>query len=856
MNPVRGIINSLVVDSPLPSNLTYLWGFGSILGLSLVIQILTGVFLAMHYVPDTALAFMSVEHIMRDTVNGWILRYAHANGAGMFFIGAAGEGQEEELTCTVSLGLLLKCLRSNNWGSVKPNKITGLKALIGKRRSVGITPYSKSSDAQMIMLRMTNLNNQLVGDERPAAQRSGIEKPSVVGMGDAMSTCIRVTTTTTHIRGDNWQGAKIRVQLTKTNLGKPGEVTATFKLLESGLGGFRVAWRGNSHQGAKGSRCLLNKIVIGVSSVKTAQCFGCGRKYYSTQTTGETGRYNYNEVLRRGLEKGKYTNLYSIMCDTKYLMMCYEGIKSKPGNMTKGTDKETLDKIDTQWFRDLGERLKEGKFKFRPVRLVPRGGEQSACKGTLVVSGGVIREWSIHKEGNHSPLRAKHKGGTRPLGVGSPRDKIIQKGIQGILEGIYEPRLSDKSSGLRPNRGTHTALLQVRLKGKTHPWVIKGDIKKCFDMIPHSVIIENLKKKINDERFMELIMNHLKAGVKLPNGDIRKESRGVPQGSVVSPVISNVVLHELDKFMDKYKEKYDKGALKGKNKEYIEAYNKLRRVKRRVNQACLPLWRQTRRGELGEEAKKSNLYGKVSLPTGVMGPRGLAMRRMRDIPANNLFNEEYRRIEYVRYADDFVIFVTGPLKEVKEIRELIRNEIKKRCGLELNMEKTTIQKTTKWFEFLGATCRNMKWSERPYRVNKRGERRKIGTLMVVCAPILRLKEKLKEAGYVKDSLNFNPTAKRNLVWLPHDKILQHYNRKIRGILNYYTFAGNRSSLAKIEGLLRLSCALTLALKYKLKTMAKVFKVYGRDLTCEKTGYKLYRSGTLRAIHKFKGKTKI
>ena len=86
MNPVRGIINSLVVDSPLPSNLTYLWGFGSILGLALVVQIITGVFLAMHYVPDTSLAFVSVEHVMRDTVNGWVLRYAHSNGAGMFFI--------------------------------------------------------------------------------------------------------------------------------------------------------------------------------------------------------------------------------------------------------------------------------------------------------------------------------------------------------------------------------------------------------------------------------------------------------------------------------------------------------------------------------------------------------------------------------------------------------------------------------------------------------------------------------------------------------------------------------------------------------------------------------------------------
>ena len=86
MNPVRGLVNTLVVDSPLPSNLTYMWNFGSILGLVLVIQIVTGVFLAMNYVPDTDLAFYSVEHIMRETLNGWIVRYTHANGAGIFFI--------------------------------------------------------------------------------------------------------------------------------------------------------------------------------------------------------------------------------------------------------------------------------------------------------------------------------------------------------------------------------------------------------------------------------------------------------------------------------------------------------------------------------------------------------------------------------------------------------------------------------------------------------------------------------------------------------------------------------------------------------------------------------------------------
>jgi len=85
-NPLLRLVNSYLVDSPQPANLSYLWNFGSLLGLCLIIQILSGVFLAMHYVPNVDLAFNSVEHIMRDVSNGWILRYCHANVASFFFI--------------------------------------------------------------------------------------------------------------------------------------------------------------------------------------------------------------------------------------------------------------------------------------------------------------------------------------------------------------------------------------------------------------------------------------------------------------------------------------------------------------------------------------------------------------------------------------------------------------------------------------------------------------------------------------------------------------------------------------------------------------------------------------------------
>jgi group I intron endonuclease len=85
-NVLLRFVNSYVVDSPQPANITYLWNFGSLLATCLIIQILTGAFLAMHYTPHVDFAFNSVEHIMRDVNNGWLIRYTHANVASFFFI--------------------------------------------------------------------------------------------------------------------------------------------------------------------------------------------------------------------------------------------------------------------------------------------------------------------------------------------------------------------------------------------------------------------------------------------------------------------------------------------------------------------------------------------------------------------------------------------------------------------------------------------------------------------------------------------------------------------------------------------------------------------------------------------------
>nr|QNS38560.1 apocytochrome b [Paracoccidioides sp. 'americana'] len=85
LRPLLNILNSYLIDSPQPSNISYLWNFGSLLALCLGIQIITGIFLAMHYTPNVLEAFDSIEHIMRDVNNGWLVRYLHANTASAFF---------------------------------------------------------------------------------------------------------------------------------------------------------------------------------------------------------------------------------------------------------------------------------------------------------------------------------------------------------------------------------------------------------------------------------------------------------------------------------------------------------------------------------------------------------------------------------------------------------------------------------------------------------------------------------------------------------------------------------------------------------------------------------------------------
>jgi len=141
-------------------------------------------------------------------------------------------------------------------------------------------------------------------------------------------------------------------------------------------------------------------------------------------------------------KENKYYNINALLGDPYFLIACYEDIKGKPGNMTRGITYYTLDGINGKWFIDAAKKLKDGTYLFSPARLVeiPKPNGSPSLKG----------------------------GKTRTLNVSSPRDKIIQKAIAVILEAIYEPTFKESSFGFRRKLSTHDALLKIKLQGAAY----------------------------------------------------------------------------------------------------------------------------------------------------------------------------------------------------------------------------------------------------------------------------------------------------------------------------------------------------------------------------------------------------
>lgn len=477
------------------------------------------------------------------------------------------------------------------------------------------------------------------------------------------------------------------------------------------------------------------------------------------------------EICERRKEDFKVNDIYTLMRNKEMYEVAYQKLKSNPGNMTPSIDQVTLDGISKEVFQKIIDYMRDETFQFKPGRRV------------------------------NIP---KSHGKTRPLTVAPPRDKIVQEVIRMILEAIFEPTFTENSHGFRPNRSCHTALKQVKTQFGGASFFIEGDISKCFDSFDHNLLINLLKTRISDERFIRLIWKALKAGYVEFHGT-KLSIIGTPtptwtgggKGSIISPILSNIYLNELDKFIKELKSKFDSGKSAKINPEY-KHLDYLRQKALKSN------------NQLG-----ANKY----------------LKEMQKVKARLPNDPNFRRLYYVRYADDWIIAIRGSRTETVSTLKLIRGFLKDKLMLDLSPDKTLVTRPNKETAlFLGTQIRISNHTY--FNRGKNGQRIKSVSQLILTAPLERVYNKLETAGFWdKEQRRSIP----RLLWYHQkkDAIIVLYNSVLRGYLNYYSFVSNYGQLAaSLEWILKSSCAQLLAAKLKLGSSLKVLRKYGQDLKGE------------------------
>lgn len=365
----------------------------------------------------------------------------------------------------------------------------------------------------------------------------------------------------------------------------------------------------------------------------------------------------------------------------------------------------------------------------------------------------------------------KKNGKHRPLGIPVWSDKLLQEVIRMILEAYYEPQFSEHSHGFRPKRGCHTALQEIQTWKGTR-WFIEGDISSYFDTIDHGVLITMLSKQIQDGRFIRLIKNMLEAGY-LDDWKFHKTISGTPQGGVISPLLANIYLHQFDKWVGK---ELIPQHTRGKKQRANSVYNRLsRKIK------CYQ--------EKGDYKKAHQL-----------------IVERRNLPSVDTYDTSYRRLRYVRYADDFILGFTGSKAEAKAIKKQIGDFLNTKLSLELSQEKTLITHATgESAKFLGYEIKAQRVND--YIDNK--GRRSANGVIALFVPASVIESKCRQ--YMK---NGKAIHRNNLLHDDDFSIVQTYQQEYRGLVQYYILAQNLSWFSKVYWYMETSLLKTLAFKHK------------------------------------------
>lgn len=474
----------------------------------------------------------------------------------------------------------------------------------------------------------------------------------------------------------------------------------------------------------------------------------------------------YLELLQERGKRGlPVERLYRQLYNHNLYLSAYGKIYRNAGAMTPGVTKETPDGMSIGNIEAVIEALRYERYHWKPAR----------------------RTYVLKKNGKK-----------RPLGLPTWSDKLLAEVMRLILSAYYEPQFSEHSHGFRPQRGCHTALRDIYYNWRGVIWIIEGDIADCFGSLSHELLIETLQEKIHDGRFINLIQMLLDAGY-MENWRLRQTLSGVPQGSILSPILSNILLDKLDTFVETVLvPQYTRGERKKPNREYT---NTLSRARRLYN--------------IGQKEAAHQLR-----------------RQAQRLPSIDTHDSDYRRLYYCRYADDFILGFIGSKEEAEAIKQQLRTFLREELKLELSEEKTLITHAKSGAaRFLGYEVTTLQSDTKHVLDRAHNKRRSINGKIGIRVPRTILFEKCNR--YRKHE---KVVHRAELLNESDYTIISMYQLEYRGIVEYYRLAYNMHTLSLLRWTMEISLTKTLARKYKT-TVSKIYDKYEVDIHVNGVVYK-------------------
>lgn len=499
------------------------------------------------------------------------------------------------------------------------------------------------------------------------------------------------------------------------------------------------------------------------------------------------------ELNKKDTQK-KNDNLIKILASEELLFTAYENLRPNKGSMTKGTNEETADEFNLLKVHQLQKDLLNGDFEWTDIRrkMIPKPGKKKK----------------------------------RPLGIPNFIDKIVQEAIRIILNVIYEPvfQKHESNHGFRPKKGAQTAMLKLQRESKEMDYALEGDISGAYDFVNHKKLINILKKKINDKKFLRLIKQGLEHNINF-EGKRQKNLIGTPQGGIASPILFNIYMNEFDEYITKYlpelAEKFNVGENRKKEGRLT---TETRRLKSRIEKAQFRIKKRIHQPK-NNKNKNATIKDAEVMRRNKKRILGIVSARK---------NSLLIRFGYCRYADDFIITGNTRREIIEELKIHVTNWFEFHLGLTIDPEKTLITDLHKEkAKFLGFTL----FRKKKRIIKKKGKsgkifRQKSTTDITIGVDHKRVKERLI-AGKI---MNENGMPRSNPIYmqLKNYHIVTKYKQRVEGLFNYYCIPITyQNELNLYHYIYKFSCLKTLA-RRKKKSIKQVTLIHGEKLTMEES----------------------